>query len=49
VPTDNWGQLVDMVTYSGPATATDVQIIGITDLADAVATVRTDRLGTGPK
>jgi hypothetical protein len=43
VPMDNYGQLVDMVTYSGPATVTDVQIIGITDLADAVATVRTDR------
>jgi hypothetical protein len=43
VPADNYGQLVDMVTYSGPATVTDVQIIGITDLADAVATVRIDR------
>jgi hypothetical protein len=43
IPADNYGQLVDMVTYSGPATVVNLQIIGITDLDSAVAVVRVDR------
>ena len=43
IPMENQGQLVDAVVYSGPAMLSEIQIIGISDLDDAVATVRVDR------
>jgi hypothetical protein len=43
LPKENYDQLVDAVTYSGISVVTDVQVIGISDLTDAVATARTDR------
>lgn len=43
MPMDNYDQLVDAVVYNGPGIVENVQVIGISDLADAVATVRTDR------
>jgi len=43
IPTENQGQLVDAVTYSGPELLSDIQIIGISNIDDVVATVRTNR------
>jgi hypothetical protein len=43
IPNDNLDQLTDAVLYNGPQMATDIQVIGIGNLQDAVATVRTDR------
>lgn len=43
VPMDNFDQLVDAVTYCGPSIVTDVQVMGVSTLQDAVDTVRTDR------
>ena len=43
IPAENEGQLVDAVTYFGPGMMSQVQIIGISTLDDAVATARVDR------
>lgn len=43
LPMENLDQLIDMITYSGPATVTDIQVIGISKLNDAVAVMRVDR------
>ena len=40
VPTDNFGQLVDTMVYEGPAAITDIQVIGIANLDEAVAVMR---------
>ena len=43
IPAANVDQLVDAVVYAGPDVVTDIQVIGVGDLGDAVALVRTDR------
>jgi len=43
IPTDNYPQLCDAFVYDGPSLVTKVQIIGVTDLDDAVSVARTDR------
>jgi hypothetical protein len=43
VPMENYDQLVDAMVYNGPSLITDIQVIGISDLDDAVAVMRTDR------
>ena len=43
IPVDNLDQLVDAVTYNGAQIVSDIQVIGIANLEDAVAVVRTDR------
>jgi len=43
IPADNLDQLTDAVIYNGPELVSDIQVIGITNLDDAIATVRTDR------
>ena len=43
VPMENLDQLIDDVIYSGSELVTDIQVIGITSLDDAVAAVRVDR------
>ena len=43
LPMGNLDQVVDAVTYSGPGIASDVQILGISNLDDAQAAVRVDR------
>lgn len=43
IPIDNLDQLADDVLYNGPSVVTGIQVLGVTDLADAVATVRSDR------
>jgi hypothetical protein len=43
VPMDNFDQLQDMVIYSGSEMVTDIQVIGISSLVDAVAVARSDR------
>ncbi len=43
IPADNYAQLVDAVIYAGPSVVTDVQVLGMADLTDAVAAARTDR------
>ena len=43
LPTDNYDQLVDAVIYNGPTIVTDIQVLGISNLSDATATMRADR------
>jgi hypothetical protein len=43
VPLKNYDNLVDAIIYRGPAIVTDVQVIGMSSLDDAVAIMRTDR------
>ena len=43
VPADNYDQLTDAVIYAGPTIATDVQVLGVSTVADAVAAARADR------
>jgi hypothetical protein len=43
IPMENIDQLTDAVIYSGPQTITNIQVIGISTLDDATATVREDR------
>ena len=43
IPAGNIDQLTDAVIYVGPELVSDIQVIGIANLDDAVATVRTDR------
>lgn len=43
LPNDNYDQLVDAVIYNGPAIVTDIQVIGISNLTGATATMRIDR------
>jgi hypothetical protein len=43
MPMDNYGQLLDTLVYSGPAAISDVQILGISDVDEAIAAVRSDR------
>ena len=43
IPLDNADQLTDAVVYGGPGAVTDIQVMGIATLTDAVATVRADR------
>ena len=43
LPMENEEQLTDAVIYNGPELVTDVQVIGILTLNDAVAAVRVDR------
>jgi hypothetical protein len=43
IPAENADQLVDAVVYGGPELVSDIQVIGIANLDDAVATVRSDR------
>ncbi|HSV14431.1 MAG TPA: S16 family serine protease, partial [Tepidisphaeraceae bacterium] len=43
VPNENFNQLIDAMSYGGPSAISDVQIIGISTLADAVAAMRSDR------
>jgi hypothetical protein len=43
IPMENYDQLVDAVVYSGISKVTDIQVIGISNMTDAVAAVRTDR------
>ena len=43
LPQEKFDQLVDAVICNGQQTVTDVQIIGIANLNDAIATVRMDR------
>ncbi|HTW94837.1 MAG TPA: S16 family serine protease, partial [Tepidisphaeraceae bacterium] len=43
VPMENYDNLVDAVIYSGPSIVTDVQVIGISTLDDAVGVMRSDR------
>jgi len=43
IPAQNIDQLTDAVIYNGPGIISDIQVIGIANLDDAVATLRTDR------
>jgi Lon protease (S16) C-terminal proteolytic domain len=43
IPLENEGQLVDAVVYNGLSLVSDIQVIGIGSLDDAIATVRIDR------
>jgi hypothetical protein len=43
LPADNFDQLVDAVIYNGPSIVADIQVIGISNLDDAVAATRADR------
>ena len=43
LPEENYDQLLDALVYSGPSAISDVQIIGIANLDEAIATVRSDR------
>jgi hypothetical protein len=43
LPLENYDQLMDAVIYAGPTKATDVQVIGVSNLDEAVAAVRIDR------
>jgi hypothetical protein len=43
VPTKNYDNLVDAVIYNSTSVVTGVQVIGISNLDDAVAVMRTDR------
>jgi Lon protease (S16) C-terminal proteolytic domain len=43
IPLENEGQLVDAVVYNGSSLVSDIQVIGISNLNDAIATVRVDR------
>jgi hypothetical protein len=43
VPSGNCDQLIDAFVYCGPSIITDVQVLGISDLDEAVAVTRSDR------
>jgi hypothetical protein len=43
VPVENLDQVMDAMVYEGPGIVTNVQVLGISDLDDAVAVSRTDR------
>ena len=43
IPADNYDQLVDGVIYNGSSLVSDIQVMGISTLAEAVDAVRTDR------
>lgn len=43
LPADNYNQLVDAFVYEGPELITNIQVIGISNLDDAVAVSRLDR------
>ena len=43
VPTKNYDSLVDAMLFKGTSIVTDIQIIGVSNIDDAIAAVRTDR------